>query len=403
MAGLWLAAACGAGPESGPASEVRDSAGIRIVMNRAPASASPMQVALEPELVIGADDTDTTQILYQVRAARVLSDGRIVVAQASPPMVRWYDAQGRYLHGTGRPGGGPGEFGPGEGAWIMHMWRLPGDSIGTWEHSQRRMQVFDPSGRYARDVVLELPPAMPVGAYPQIVGRTARGFIGFLSAQKEDWPAGEIRRHPHTYMRYRDDGTHAGSFAELPGYVTFIMRLRMDGRDYTTEGRPTFAMVPTTAFTDDMFVYGSEERWEFEVRDTAGALRMLVRRPLPRRAVTDEMVAAYIENRMEGAPDDQAERARWRQQLEEAPAADSLPAYRLIRTDAAGMIWVQEYYDSGADTAAWSVFDRDGRWIGDVAIPTAWSILEIGEDYLLVRVADEFDVETIRLHRLRRH
>lgn len=401
MAGLWLAAACGAGPGTGPASDVRDSAGIRIVTDHAPSRETSWSIETVPEVVIGADDGDSTQILYQVRGARVLSGGRIVVAQGPAPMVRWYDADGRFLYGTGRPGGGPGEFGPGEGAWIMELWRLPGDSIATWEHPQRRMQVFDPSGRYTRAVVLELPRAAPVGAFPQMAGRIGGGFLAFLlTPNHHDWPVGVVRRDSLSFVRYHGDGTYAGEAARLPGFEGYTQQREFDGRVFTSLMRPPFGVGMATATTADGFVFGPQDRWQVEVRDASGAVRLLIRRPVARRPLTPALIAAFRER---SAPTDPAERRRWEESLDEAPYPDSLPAYRQIETDVLGMVWVQEYYDADAETAAWSVFDRDGRWLTDVAIPTDWQLLDIGDDYLLVLVRDAYDVETVRRHRLRPH
>ena len=99
------------------------------------------------------------------------------VSHGPAPMVRWYDRSGEYQTGTGRAGGGPGEFGGGESAWITTMWALAGDSVATWEHPPRRMQVFSPAGEFVRAVVLDIPADMPPRSYPQIVGRIDNGFI----------------------------------------------------------------------------------------------------------------------------------------------------------------------------------------------------------------------------------
>jgi hypothetical protein len=158
---IGLAAACTAGSDAPEPVIVRDSAGIRIVENYTAAGPHPWRVDAEPVVEIGADENDSTQLLFRVSGALLLSDERIVLSHGPAPMVRWYSPDGVFEAGTGRPGGGPGEFGGGEGAWIMDLWALPADSIGTWEHQPRRMQVFDPAGRHVRQVVLELPRTCP--------------------------------------------------------------------------------------------------------------------------------------------------------------------------------------------------------------------------------------------------
>ncbi len=197
---------------------VRDSAGIAIVENSAPVlPRNSWSVLREPSLDIGGDENDEMQNLYQVAGSVQLSDGRIVIAHSPPPMLRWYGPDGRFLTGTGRPGGGPGEFGTGESAWISTLWSMEGDSISTWEHSARRMQVFDPQGRFGRSIVLDLPPDMPVQTYPQIAGRSNVGFIAFLVPSSGLGPLGSTKRDALIYLAYGPDGSFSRRFGRIPG------------------------------------------------------------------------------------------------------------------------------------------------------------------------------------------
>jgi len=163
--------ACGDPQASAEAYSVSDSAGIHIIVNRLPLKpVGTWAVSHAPTVLVGSDESDEMHNLHRVAGAVVLSDDRIVVAHGPEPMLRWYSPDGEFLIGAGRPGGGPGEFGDGEGAWIYAVWPLEGDSVATWEHGPRRMQVFDPEGRYARYLVIDLPPDMPVGTIPRWQG-----------------------------------------------------------------------------------------------------------------------------------------------------------------------------------------------------------------------------------------
>jgi hypothetical protein len=70
----------------------RDSAGIRIIENRTPLLAEDRAWKLDSATIeIGAQEQDTTQQLFSLRASIRLSAGRIVIANrraASPPLVR---------------------------------------------------------------------------------------------------------------------------------------------------------------------------------------------------------------------------------------------------------------------------------------------------------------------------
>ncbi|MGH7467631.1 MAG: hypothetical protein ACRENP_06545 [Longimicrobiales bacterium] len=138
---LAVVAACGSDASPAGFTE-RDSSGIRIAENRG-APAQTWTVTAEPLVEIGAVEGDTTQLFHNVSGALVVGD-RIVIAHGAAPLLRWFDREGKFVQGAGRTGGGPGEFqGLEGGGRVWALWPLGPDSIATWEHSPRRMQVFD--------------------------------------------------------------------------------------------------------------------------------------------------------------------------------------------------------------------------------------------------------------------
>jgi hypothetical protein len=148
------------------------------------------------------------------------------------------------------------------------------------------------------------------------------------------------------------------------------------------------------------FYYGSGDRYEIGAYDSVGALRMLIRRPMPDPPVTAESIESYKSEPMARAPDDAAARRLWEEIIEDAPYPESFPAYRRMQIDRVGLLWVQEYDPPRANTVTWSVFDREGQWVSEVTIPQAWQVMEIGADYLLVLVHDDLDIERVQRHAL---
>jgi hypothetical protein len=395
-------ASCSGGSTPEPGTTVRDSAGIRIVENDAGeiTAANTWTLSPEPVLEIGGNEDDSTQILYNVFGSVRLSTGAVVVANAAPPALRWYDASGTFVRGAGRAGGGPGEFTGGEGAvYLSGFWPLAADSVGTWEHPMRRMQVFDEQGRFARAVTLALPPELPVGAYPQVVGRMGNGgFVAFIGVSYVTRELGAHWRDTLTYLHWNADGVYTGRIAELPGFQHFTHEFM--GR--TSNGRAAFSMPPVSAVFGDRFFYGSAGRFEISVYDTAGAVRTIIRRGVPRQPLTSETIAAYKDLTMKDAPPDPATRRAWQQLIDDAPYPDSIPAYRRIRVDREGALWVQEYDLPGDSTFAWHVFHPDGRWLTRIETPRQLQIHDIGRDWILGLMPDAMEVERIRLYTLRR-
>ena len=86
------------------------------------------------------------------------------------------------------------------------------------------------------------------------------------------------------------------------------------------------------------------------------------------------------------------------------PVADHLPAFGTVMSDALGHLWVEEYAAPGEEMSGslWTVFDPKGHVLGYVATPPGLQIHEIGGDYILGRVQDDFGVESIQVWPLER-
>jgi hypothetical protein len=400
---LFVATLSACGTETGAraSSTSRDSAGVRIVENVSPrfAQKGAWSIATEPLVEIGAEDGDSTALLFRVFGA-TRAGGHIVIANAAPPMLRWYDETGAFLHGSGRAGGGPGEFGDG---WMSAIWPIGGDSVATWEHPARRMQVFDATGRFVRAVTLELPPDMPPRSYPQMLGRAGdAGFIAFLAMDQPPGPIGQVDRDSLLFLFYDTGGRFGAQIAHLPGFMTFNTEYEADGRTFPIRGRPPFSKPPAMAVAADRFYYGSGDAWDIEVRDLDGTMTMRIRRPEPSTPLTGDIIDAYKRVTMERAPADPVQRERWERSIDRAPYPDSVPPYRRIRVDLGGALWVLNYDMPGDSAHTWSVFDREGTWLSDVDLPANLEIQEIGNDHILALVTDELGVERVRMYALSR-
>lgn len=397
---LSVPGACGIAEQRDAQVMERDSAGIRIVENSGATPPAVWTVGRVPDAEIGVED-DSMQLLYRVRGAVVLGADEIVIANGASPMLRWFDRQGQFLRATGRTGAGPGEFQGLEGGAgnISGLWAVGGDSVGTWEHPFRQMQVFSPSGEFVRRVVLDLPPDMDPEAYPQIVGRVGDGgFVAYLSVFREPRASSATWRDSLTFARWAADGTYVGAIASLPGielHNSEFMGRRSRGR--VPFGKPMAVWADSTGF-----YYGSGESFEIVAYEPTGELRMIVRRLGARRPVTDIDAEEYVEEQMQNAPQEPDVRRAWEVTLRAAPFPDSLPAYRRIRTDRVGHLWVQEFDLPSEPDVTWHVFDPRGVWVSDVRVPKSWLIQDIGRDYVVAVTTDELDVEVVQLFQLDR-
>lgn len=357
--------------------EVRDSAGIRIVENPRPAEDSRLdwRIGPEPTVSIGEADGEEPYVLYFVRDAMLLHDGRIVVANGGSEELRFYDALGNHLATRGGYGEGPGEF---ERLLRVEPW--PGDSILAWRAPQFGLSVFDSEGNYGRTFTIADHGSTP-GLRWSPGPTTPEG--GILTAEvTADETAIRLQIRDGEGEVLHELGRHEGA---EPNESQFARAYRRGA-----------VMRPW----GDLVVISSNYRYELKAFTTDGTLARIVRRGHELRAPTEADLLAYIEaNARPGTGPGEL-----RRRLQTVPVAEHFPAFGAVMSDLVGHLWVREYDFPGEARPAplWTVFDEQGWMLGFVETPRGLRIYEIGEDYILGRVVDEFDVESVQLWPLAR-
>jgi hypothetical protein len=370
------------------ATTVRDSAGVQIVENGARGSwstANAWTVADTPSVSIGGDESDSTTLFSLVRSAAKLADGRIVVANYGTRQLRFYDANGRFLTASGGLGEGPGEF-----DWLGKALRVEGDSLVFWDPNNRRLSVFDSSGRFVRSVPLRSGQGVGI---PEPLGRTSTGaLLGRTGSRSND--VGAVRSDA-LFVLYGSDLAPIDTFAQRPGTERFIQPCGQGMCGYD----PPFARATSAAFWRDLLFVGSADRYEIDVIGVDGREIRSIRAAAPSRKPAAADVARQRDDLLSHARD--AER---RKALEAVYALMSvpatLPAYRDLRVDRSGNLWVEDYRMTDDVAPRWTVFDSTGRMLGTLATPRSLRIDEIGDDYLIGVFRDSLDVEQVRMHRI---
>ena len=380
---------------SGPVTETRDSAGIRIVENAKPQEGSRVwQVAAEPAVSIGEQEGEDPYLLYQVWDATKLPDGRIVVANSGDGQLRVFDAGGIHLETWGGRGEGPGEL---PGLIDVEPWR--GDSIAAWFGPRRGITLFGPDGSFGRNIFLEVDSQDPMAVFIQPAAVMAGGLI--LAGQ-----------HPHVrdpvVVEIRDAGGRLlSSLGEHPGDERYIVN---EGTDQARGGQPIFGATAMQVPWGDLVVHNLNNRYEIRAFAHDGSLARIVRRDHASRAPTGKEIDAYIEERASWHPVDldpdeiEAYKAERRKELQSIPVAERMPAFTTIKVDKLNHLWVQEYEPPGQARpgSLWTVFDPEGHVQGFVETPDGLDIFEIGENYILGQSWDEMNVEFVQVWSLER-
>jgi hypothetical protein len=325
-------------------------------------------------------------------SAAVRTRDGFVVADAATGELRFFDAEGKPIRVTGRTGRGPGEF-----QYLGWAGLLPGDSLAAWDPSLRRLTLFGPDGRYARDVV----PQGLSGSFPFVYGvfddgtllvSTGMESAGLLRAEGRAW------RDTIALLRIGRTGEVLDTVARVPGPA----RYQLTG----ASGIPRTNSVPfgpnTFAAVRGQTVYlATGDQYEIGVYGADGTPRRLIRKQVRPLRVTAADRESYEAGILEVGGTSQQRRER-QQMIREAPYPPTMSPVTAMAAGAGGDLWVKEAQrpDTWNRFGRWSVFDTAGRWIATVETPGRFVVEQVGADWVLGRKTDPDGTAHVGIYRL---
>ena len=387
-----------ADPPATEAGQRYDTAGVAVVVSRDPPTRRVLSA--EPRASIGIASGDNEYMLYTVSGARLLDNGHIVVANCLPPLLRWYDMSGVYLMGAGNEGDGPNEFPKGACARDFQVFALSGARVETWEHSHRRLRVYDTSGSLVDARVLAGGSEM---RGLQLLGKFGSGYLigeylGSTFAGPLSW------RDTLVLHSWGGDGEHERILGRIAGFS--FARAEV----YTAIG-PVTATVPVPFAPHGLAVpwglavaVSDGSNSEIRVLDQRGQLKTIIRWTARRLPVTNSLIEAHIDELLARETDDEQTSARdderFRKSLRTYPYPDSARLYSAFLAGNDGLLWVRLFSRPGMSSVTWLGFAPSGSLTSIMDLPRAARLLDVGVGYVLVRVKDEFDVESVVLYGL---
>lgn len=345
---------------------VRDSAGVRIVENPAVLGTAPRYtLSTTPLFTIGGvrdnlDDELNAKIAYPF--ALHLTSNQILVGNGDHFGI--FDQTGHRLGRIGRKGAGPGEF-----MIAQSGCRFRGDSLMLWDGGNRRVSVWSPAGKLAREFV-------PQG-WAHVTSCLADGSIltkeANVASHREDIPLA-------TYSVVSSSGKVLGNTKELPAplYSGRVMReVRLGGY-----GNRFF------------FVDGIEVA--VHVLDRSGKVTELWR--------TKDRPSPVTEATLKSRP-----MACSRGQSPTAPCvpmptkAKTWPTVYGFSVGEDGRLWLR--LNHGSSDSLWVAMDSTGRVVGKLELPPKRTqgvrrILHFGRDAVLVFDRDEDGAPRIGSYRM---
>jgi hypothetical protein len=408
---IVLNAACAGTESESDRTLQQDSAGIQIVESLAGEwqGNAVWRLHDEPLLELGAGmEGDTAEQFVNVRAVRMLGDGRIVVADAGTFSLKFFDSTGRVVARAGGEGRGPGELGIG---LLRGMIRCAGDSIrvvGT-----DRITVYAPGGAFVRTVTLRWPPGELGDPRWCLAGRVV------AATRHGGWPTSPgIRTDSVTLNAFTTDGEllwTRGPFA-------------FQDRSYVPAGGEGFGYAPApfgrtlSVASNDSVLAMTFGETEIRVLDSNGALQRIVRARLEPRPLSGADVVRFRDFVLGDFRGNALERRSIEDQLSGSDLPKNWPAVGELVFDDAGNLWARQYdyfdavsfYNWAAvpgtrdgrtrefpdEPRPWLVFDAGGKLLGQVATPPGFVVHDIRLGRVVGVWRDDLDVVYVRVYRI---
>lgn len=404
----FVPAACADSRDVGPdeAFRVTDSAGVVVAESSRPAwgDGGGWTVATEPELSIGAgatggDDPDNPAF-GSIRGVQVLSDGRIAVGDGRVDQVFVFDAAGRFSHGFGGEGEGPGEVDN-----LGGLAQCAGDTLITM--GSYRRNFFDSGGDFVRSVSFG-GSGDRFMAWPLV----SLDCLKFLVSDQVPNPVGDegLRQ---IYLAWSDD-----TFAAWDTVTRVVsgQSRRMSNPDGHVSYMPipwTTTMPRPVASEDLTLGYG--RRAELRSFGPDGHLKRITRWHAPpqpitaadRRRFEDEVAACKA--RFRASPQVEGlcrtlEDFTW------------LPPHKFffdkLVLDPDGSIWARAIDPTSLGSIdsnhrgerrgpeRWTVLAPSGEWLGTVQMPDGLALEQVANGRVYGVHRDELGLARVRVHRI---
>lgn len=390
-----MAAACTDGAESTPTTEVFDSVGVTVVVNRGSQwrEGDGWTVSSTPELTIGAFSGPEEYQFVSVVAAARQSDGDLVVVDGGAGTVRLYDRRGSFVTTLGGPGEGPGEFRAPAAVLVTS-----GDSVLVWDNLAFRLSRFDEVGTLVGIRTLdlaEIAKAVDPPLYPGPVAPLPGGDLLVRLVEKgKTSPSGVFRPE--------------SGILKVSGDLSAVDTLMFFGDTEQIAVEAPWGMYPI-AFPEARETWiahggdpstvcvGPQESPEIRCFDGDGS-RRIVRWESTPAPITEAEIEDWRQRTLE-LFDLKLSQDQVMRMLDQVPIPSARPAYSQINLDPKGNLWVRTGPSgSGREVSSdYLVFDPEGVLLGRVAVPHL-RVLDIGDDYILGIRRDELEVEYLEIY-----
>lgn len=404
LSGAGLLALVGCSAPLRRSDTATDSAGVSIIESSAPkfGPGQGLRVAETPTLdLVGPPGGTFGEAMSAVR----LSDGRVVVADGRPPVIRYFGADGRWLYDVGSVTDGRGAL---QSIFDLSIGRA--DTVTVYDIVARRVVLVDPNGAIGGTITVAeglVPPGsngfLPHGPTPDGRYLLQRDEIAFPFAGK----VGEVLPDSTAYFWMTRDGTLADSSDRLLAGEIFGFAVNT--------GRPEPLIAPLArplggraqvAMGPSLVWYGESRRWELRGLDAHGRVAQIIRLARPASPLTPERRDSFVARfrAIRAGREAGMVQRQFAEGIGNAPFPDTLPAFTALFAGRDSTLWAQHSGliegHTGDEALDWTVIGADGRWSQEITMPAGFRPTAAGKDWVLGLWRDPRGPVHVRLYPL---
>jgi len=412
MAASVPASGCGSdiGGAAGGGAVIRtDSAGVQIA--KIPAALldhlPEWSLAAVPEMTIGRVEGEAAYLLGEILGATRLETGETVVLDAQAKELRVFDAAGTYLRTFGREGDGPGEF-----RYPSLVRALDGPRFAAYDRRHFAVTIWDVRSGLVSTERTSLSGCPVRGSQSAIIACTVHGILAdgrFAVRYHPPRPAGARMALPPPGEAVNRDGLAVHVGVSDGGRIQIVDSII--GPPLTTILADRLVwQVPTLFRAYGQMLVGRDriavaDNATFEIRswDSSGAPREIARVSRAAMPVTPDRIEEIRSWAETARPTSIGTLLPVAEHLDGGELGDSVPHFGDALLDEAGRLWLADYGPSEEMRPVqrwhWTVIDRTGVPLARISTGRPHDLLEIGEDYVLVREIDEMHVGRVAMYR----
>jgi len=375
------------------AGSMTDSAGVTIVANpETPIWSSEEAWTTQEVLRIGEAAGDADYQFGQISGVGVTSDGRILVLDQQAQRVQVYGPDGEYQRSIGRPGNGPGEFGPAANALLVGR----GDTVIVPDLANQRINITPIDGE-PTSFAIQMEQGIPM--------------------RFDLMPSGDIVAQRRALNLPNQDAVSNDLIAtqSYDGTILDTLLTPKRGDSFTiTSDRPEFRIFAPepvwTVLSNGRLAFATNNEYRIEVFGPDGSPERIVTLPYEPKPVTDadqRTLNNLIRNQfaLGGVPEAQLDLI-----MDGVSFEETWPAFTQLRAGPDGTLWVQRIrnFDDLTDeqlesfnptldqgSATWDVFDSEGKYLGVIELPDRFTPFTVNGDLCYGVLRDDFDVQYV--------